>query len=479
MDYQAFVTGQKTKIIAPAGYGKTTAIVECLKYTSGKQLILTHTHAGIASIKEKIVKNGAICSSDYNIETISSFAQKYVEAFYTGQDAPSQNDNKRFFRFIFEKAIGLFSLNPVINIVKNSYAGLFVDEYQDCTEPQHKMIMKLAAVLPAHILGDPMQGIFGFNERLISFSHDLNDFEEFPELKQPWRWTNSGNTALGEDLADIRARLIKNLDIDLTSYRALSVQAVEDNIYNNETNQEYIRKIKEHIRKDNVLIMAPKCPGFDSINKREKLKLRFGAGACLQLLEAIDEKTYYEHAKQIDDMFIASDKYKKLKEYLVKLFNKNAAQQWLGTTGVINKRAYEDKIKSKELRSLIDIFNDDSSALNLLNILKKLNSFQGFNCWRDELLRAIFSSLKKACIDQISVFEAMKQTRNIVRRTGRKIKGKCIGTTLLTKGLEFDKVIILDAHKYTCPKNFYVAITRCCKELIIFTKETTLTFPTV
>ncbi|MFV1977526.1 MAG: hypothetical protein ACC651_17435 [Candidatus Scalindua sp.] len=43
---------------------------------------------------------------------------------------------------------------------------------------------------------------------------------------------------------------------------------------------------------------------------------------------------------------------------------------------------------------------------------------------------------------------------------GRKIKGKCIGTTLLTKGLEFDTVAILNARKFDCPKNLYVALTR-------------------
>jgi len=41
----------------------------------------------------------------------------------------------------------------------------------------------------------------------------------------------------------------------------------------------------------------------------------------------------------------------------------------------------------------------------------------------------------------------MKKQKNILRRIGRKIFGKCMGTTLLTKGLEFDTVVILNAHK--------------------------------
>ncbi len=51
---------------------------------------------------------------------------------------------------------------------------------------------------------------------------------------------------------------------------------------------------------------------------------------------------------------------------------------------------------------------------------------------------------------------------------------RCIGTTLLTKGLELDTVVILDAHTFDCRKNFYVAITTARKRLIISTNNTIL-----
>ena len=70
MNIEQFVMGVKTKIIAPAGYGKTHFIADCVKFANdrnlGKQLILTHTHAGIASIRAKLLKCG-IPSSAYNI----------------------------------------------------------------------------------------------------------------------------------------------------------------------------------------------------------------------------------------------------------------------------------------------------------------------------------------------------------------------------------------------------------------------------
>lgn len=57
--------------------------------------------------------------------------------------------------------------------------------------------------------------------------------------------------------------------------------------------------------------------------------------------------------------------------------------------------------------------------------------------------------------------------RNVLRRKGRKVMQKSIGTTLLTKGLEFDNVVILNAQKFDDPRHFYVALTRCSEKLVV------------
>ena len=78
-------------------------------------------------------------------------------------------------------------------------------------------------------------------------------------------------------------------------------------------------------------------------------------------------------------------------------------------------------------------------------------------------------ALEQAEYQKISVYEAMKRIKNVKRRMGRRISGKCIGTTLLTKGLEFDTVAILNAQNFKSPKNLYVALTRASNRLLIFT----------
>lgn len=69
-------------LIAPAGHGKTYTIGSCVRLCSDNtvQLVLTHTHAGIASLRNKFKKLG-ISNSKYDLETISGFAQKLVHAY--------------------------------------------------------------------------------------------------------------------------------------------------------------------------------------------------------------------------------------------------------------------------------------------------------------------------------------------------------------------------------------------------------------
>jgi DNA helicase-2/ATP-dependent DNA helicase PcrA len=92
-------------------------------------------------------------------------------------------------------------------------------------------------------------------------------------------------------------------------------------------------------------------------------------------------------------------------------------------------------------------------------------------CYRKELFNDLCKALNTAYRNNSSVYDAMKEIRNIKRRVGRKITGKCIGTTLLTKGLEFDTVVLLNAHKFSDVKNLYVALTRATKNLVVFTEN--------
>ena len=467
LNHLEFSSKDKSMLIAPAGFGKTHTIAECLKTINSKQLILTHTHAGVASIKEKIKKEG-IPNSCFEVETISSFAQKYVLAFYTGNDLPSQDDKKLYHPFIIEKANDLFKLKPIRQIITNSYNGLFIDEYQDCTVSQHNLMLLLSELFPTHILGDFLQGIFGFNgEQLV----DLNDelamkgfIDSKYELDKPQRWLNGNNAKLGSDLKSIREDLISKKEVDLNKYTSIELKLITElDLFN--ASKDYYKQISKLLDEENVLILHP-----DSTSIHSRLKIIQTFNNRFTLVESIDAKEFYSLSKEAD-LLTKENIRLKLIELCHKLFNKTGVDIWFNNKGFKSKTKTEDKEKLKPLEILFNSLEENLSFINLAKLLKSIKELTGVKCYRKELFSTFCKALEDAEIQSISVLESMNNKRNMTRRIGKKIYGRCIGTTLLTKGLEFDTVAILNAHKFECPKHLYVAMTRASKRLIIFTDK--------
>ena len=493
-----FLSKHKSLLISPAGYGKTYTIVECVKKAQGKSLILTHTHAGIAAIKKKLL-SANVSKDKYQVETITSYAQKYVKSFYVGEIPSIDAQTNNYWQFILEKAESIFKISHIREVIHSTYNNLFVDEYQDCTISQHKMILALAEILPTHILGDPLQGIMEFGEKLVDFTNDLTDFDILPELDIPHRWYQDGNNRqLGDFLKDVRAKLIddipQSIDLNCISNDIITVVKTNEEIYDTEflSNPEnrYKKCIKQLINNPNhnpiyesLLILVPEYPTSTrprgTITDRANLKNIIDFNHQLELLEAIDGKDFYNLAKDIDTLISSIHNarlpIKKIKEnVLEKLFNKTDINTWIKDSTIINKRNPEEKQKAETLKILITNFIETPSAKNLYLLLKFLKDNLKLKNQRYSLLKSILDCL---CAENTeSIYKAMINQRNRIRRVGRKVEGKCLGTTALTKGLEFDTVAILDAHNFTCPKNLYVALTRASKKLIIFSKTLTLTF---
>jgi DNA helicase-2/ATP-dependent DNA helicase PcrA len=495
MNYSEFVKGPKTILISPAGYGKTFTIVECLKHTEGKQLVLTHTHAGVASIKEKIREAG-ISPSTYCIQTISSFAQKFVHAFCKKVDIPSQDHAREYHAYIIEKAATVFSSLLVRRVIASSYTGLFVDEYQDCSQAQHKLIQILSEVVPTHILGDPLQGIFDFNGPSVDMENDLPGFVKFPDLAIPQRWYREGNNKeLGDILKGYRELLLKKSPIVLAAKNDIGFHVIEVNEPDMlDSKSIYRTKLDSIIMNrnnlpdlDSLLIMVPEYEetrngqkiNKGNISERAKIKDRIDYAKKLNLLEAIDDRLFYSLAKDADDLILsinkARKKHKKIKEEILdKLFPTSKLNEWFNNTGLIAKKKPADKVISDKISTLLDAFITAPSARHLYTIVVMFRKELKLKYKRDEVGRSFVTSLNQSHLNNTSVYEEVKEHRNLIRRTGRKVHGKCIGTTLLTKGLEFDTVVLLDAHRFDSPNHLYVALTRCCKRLIIFTSSKTL-----
>lgn len=495
-----YINAPKSLMIAPAGHGKTHTIAECIQLCSaGKpQLILTHTHAGIASIKAKLMEM-KVDNKKYHVETITSFVQGYVLAFCSKDDLPEQSE-KGYFDAVLQKGAKLFENKHVLDVVRLTYDGLFVDEYQDCTLGQHIILMKIGKVIPIHLLGDELQGIFGFAGRLVDFNLDLKGFERFDLLKKPWRWYKEGNCqALGNRILEWRESLeSENKMISLSTDREAGIEVcitASEALSYDRTYFIALRKLIQMYDCESLLILFPsyrevkwvpkgKVELFrGTITDRIKIKEAVDFSNRFLLAEAIDDKSFYANAKSIDNLIKGITRARKKEKSIYDLldgmsFNKTDLDIWFDRNHdcrLINKQG-DNKTKSEKLSSIYKNFIGRPSKHGFLTMMTFFMKDAGIKPKRYEVVSSVMSCLKNYPDEEISVYESMKEMRNAVRRGGRKIRGRCIGTTLLTKGLEFDTVIVLDAHRFEDSKNFYVAISRACKSLVILSQKQTLQF---
>lgn len=472
MDVKAFLAEPKGLLIAPAGFGKTHFIADAFKHLSGKQLILTHTHAGVASIKNKLSKN-RIASERFQVETISSLAQHFTIAFDTSGDLPDQEDKANYFPYVIKRAAALLERKHIAQIITDSYDGLFVDEYQDCSVSYHNFILKLADLIPTRFLGDPLQGIFEFKgETLVDLCcpQQMAGFiDNHAELDTPNRWKKGGNLKLGEAIGSIRKSLEKGEDVNLKDYPSIkTLIAPKDDFYNQETDS---RKIVWNLdREENVLVLHP-----NSTNVEQRKRFLIAFQNRFHLIESFDDPAFYTRAREIDEIN-TSNLIPNTHSLLSSLFGKSKINDWVKPDRLVSKseKNVEGTAIFHKLTNLVGNYQRNPHVAFFHDVINVFARELKFPCYRIEILWALTDSINVANEKNISVLEAMKLNRNRIRRIGRSVKYRSIGTTLLTKGLEFDTVLILNCHLFTCPKNFYVAISRACKKLIIFTENPVL-----
>jgi hypothetical protein len=111
-------------------------------------------------------------------------------------------------------------------------------------------------------------------------------------------------------------------------------------------------------------------------------------------------------------------------------------------------------------------------ALALLGALRRLgNCPYRLELW-EEMLRAI-RAFERGGHDSLK--EAAWHVRDITRQTGRKKERRTVSRTLLVKGLEYDRAVVLDAVGYNA-QNLYVAVTRGRKGVVVISDSPIMTF---
>jgi len=455
----------KGYVTAPAGYGKTYLIAAAVKASveSRPQLILTHTYAGVDSIRKKM-QDMDVPSAKYNVDTIASwslrFCLNYPSTTNWNNTAPTNKEWAQLY-----VACGTLLNRPfALHIVRSSYAGLYVDEYQDCSAQQHFLIDSLAQQLPCRLLGDPMQAIFGFADNPVDWGLSVYPhYKKLGELQIPWRWNEAGSKELGAWLDDVRNRLQAGEKISLHGQlpKGIKVEKVDIDDHKNSSRLNLFYRAKRE--KGSVIAIRSGDPRSKHMNHSLARML----GGTFSSIEEVEGKDLSSFINKLEKQPTQKERLLLAIEFSIKCFTKiNNVLSAATKRGEYSKQT--KATKHPDVLNAANLYLEDSSPTNLKNLFNTIGATPETAPYRRDLLNRLIAVLNLN-IDHpdLNLKETLQRFQSEFRHSGRPLAlNKLIGTTLLVKGLEFDHAIIINADKMA-PKDLYVALTRGAKTITI------------
>jgi len=455
-------------LVAPAGYGKTETIAQFVAQSEGKQLVLTHTHAGVQSLAKRF-KKYSVNSSKFELDTISGWALRmanyYPQSTAFTKGIPSGDD----WPVIVSGVANLLKFPFIKRVISQSYTGVIVDEYQDCNLGHHSLILALAEVLPCRVVGDPLQGIYSFakGEKLVDWDIDVKSyFTSISELTIPYRWQNT-NLRLGGWLKNVREKIYAEQTFDLPS-------SVVNHVVLSDSSSRATCYRLMRTQNDTVVAIHPELKHANSCHTLASQLI-----GNYQSIEEVDAKELQKHAKKFDN---ATGN-----QRAVVFIDFASDCMTIVSSELRTIRANFENSKSQTLvkknKHIIDLLSDVAQTGDISKIKNSLKAMRHIVNSKNEspsLYRAdLFDSMMDALTlfesgNYASLVEAAWNARQRQKHIGRREYTRIVSRTLLIKGLEYQHAILLDADKFDS-KNLYVALTRGSTSLTIISKEPRLT----
>ncbi|MGJ8517615.1 UvrD-helicase domain-containing protein [Carnimonas bestiolae] len=449
-------------VTAPAGCGKTQLIAQALtSHRSSKPiLVLTHTNAGVAALRDRLDRAG-VPTNAYRLSTIDGWAIRLISTFPSRSAHDPETlqlaNPARDYPAIRDAAWKLLQAGHISEVLKASYAHLIVDEYQDCSVPQHSIVYFLSLILPTCVLGDPMQAIFGFRGNTLA---DWNQqvcvhFPVVAELTTPWRWRNAGAEALGQWLLEARRLLAAGQSVDLRSGPPEYVTWVQTIPPNDHPQRLAAARTAPPTSDGRVLIIA------DSRNRAAQQSVASQTPGA-STVEAVDLKDLIAFASSFD----VEAPY--ALEQLLKL-----AQSVMTNVGVAELRRRLESLargtarnppSDAESRALA--FKHEPSLSAAVALLSELRALPNVRVHRPGILYGVLKTLREASSGIVPLDEAARRVREENRLLGRPLPKRAVGSTLLLKGLEAEVAVLLSTEGMTA-QNLYVAMTRGSMKLVV------------
>jgi len=469
-DAHTLATSEQAFVVAPAGCGKTELIAKAVLVSPGRSLVLTHTHAGVSALRERLGRYGVL-HDRVEVQTIAGWALKYASAFPALSGLTNTRPSGTSWPAVYEAALSLLERKAVRDVVRTTFSGAYVDEYQDCNLPQHSIVLAIAEFLPCRLLGDPLQAIFDFNEPTVSWQNDVAPhFERLPDLTTPHRWAGK-NPELGEWLMTIRPHLIAGETIDLRD-GPLAWMTVEP------ANQRQACWTAARHTGQSVVAIAKwseTCHDFArSMNGAFSSMEELDCKALMDFARKMDRAP--GHARAVLLLDFASLCFTTIGTRLSAIKEQHAEGRPSNLARLSTNRAI-----AAALNEVASGGNSDS----LIAAIRELEQSEDAIFFRRELWQEMKTSvLTFRAGGWPTLEETAWHVRDRTRRFGRKSEPRVISRTLLVKGLEFDRSVVLDVdsprpREALNAKEFYVAATRGSRGLTVLARESRITFGTV
>jgi DNA helicase-2/ATP-dependent DNA helicase PcrA len=398
-----------------------------------------------------------VASDRYHIDTIAGWAWGWVRRYpisagYEGSLTVAD------WNAIYACMTSLLQMPYVQYGILNSYAGVIVDEYQDCTLPMHRLIIGLKRLLPCRVLGDELQGVFAFNEPLINWADVQREFvNNLGPLEVPYRWKQDGcDEKLGEWMLLKRSAFKQEREPDYSGspVRKQTVQYADagkalSNLINALHGSVCVIGSKTHrLPKGLETILVRR--GFCVLEQNELVVLR-------DVVEALADGTQAQKEEAVVKFFF---------EVYGGISPKDRAFVTKILTGAKQRPQGGDR------RRICDRHMQGISPELLIDLLGYVAQKGVALCKLRESARALRAILK-IHIETGAELTSLYADEIARRKYGNHRDGHfCIGSTLLVKGLEFDHAVVIRPRNWQknwgSYRDLYVALTRGSKSVSLF-----------
>jgi DNA helicase-2/ATP-dependent DNA helicase PcrA len=465
---EAMLGSRRAFAVAAAGCGKTELLGQLIAdQRSGRQLVLTHTHGGVAAIKKRLA-DLRVPHERFHLDTIAGWCLRYGAAYPTisGFRPRAEADPDWVAAYPGAEKVCRSALGK--RVIRESYDGVLIDEYQDCSLKQHAIVRALGDCIPYRGVGDPLQTIFGFrDDPVVPWNTIQTDFDVLDSaLRDPWRWRRPGrNAALGDWLVEARCRLEANKRLVIADDAPVTwVQHPS----NGEPAEVWAAACRDAGAPNETVVAILKWP-----NKCKDLARRLGGR--WPIVERFDDPDLLRLGVKLADAD-GPTVVEALVEFVADRMTGMGTELRPMVEAIKAGRGTSRFSKNREHSARLDTLAKVSTPANALAWLDGVLAHK--NDWwlyRRECVYQLRAALPECGGTDFAMLpDAVAAARTRARHRGRQTHRRTIGTPLLVKGLEFDHAVLLCEPDHLSVEGLYVALTRASKSLTIVSRSRTL-----